>query len=141
MKKKTIILLVILAVLFLGAYLAFNEIFPRANAIDIQNVSSIKLTTGEEKDNKISLPQDDWDKLIPILNNSVPTRSMSVNDYPTVKPYYIIEVTSDGKNVRCYVYEEKGTAYLETPYEGIYRVDRQIISIIRKVMAILTIAI
>ena len=43
---------------------------------------------------------------------------MSTNDYPTARPYYIIEVLSGGLHTRYFVYEAYGSVYLESPYQG-----------------------
>jgi hypothetical protein len=55
---------------------------------------------------------------------------MSVNDVPSVRPYYKIEVLTDERMFNYYIYKENNNVYIELPYEGIYVIDSQIINII-----------
>ena len=64
------------------------------------------------------------------LAKAVPTRKMSVNDYPAVRPYYKIEAVCLDITYYYFVYTEDNQTYIEVPYEGIYRADSQIYSII-----------
>lgn len=56
---------------------------------------------------------------------------MSVNDYPSVRPYYVVEIESVDRYFRYMIYEENGKVYVELPYEGVYVVDAKAIDILR----------
>ena len=55
---------------------------------------------------------------------------MSVNDYPSVRPYYVVEIQTIDRILRYIIYEENGTAYVEIPYEGVYEMKREVIDIL-----------
>lgn len=55
---------------------------------------------------------------------------MSVNDFPSVRPYYKIEVLTDEKLFNYYIYKENNNVYIELPYEEIYIIDSQIVNVI-----------
>lgn len=133
MKKKVVIMIGIIIVMVLGAYLAFVKIFPRALPIQlppIGSISSISLSTNEHENTKAEIPQDEFPKILAVINKARPTRAMSVNDYPTVTPYYTIELSCGESTIRYFVYEERGKAYLEIPYEGIYHINKEDLSVL-----------
>lgn len=51
---------------------------------------------------------------------------MSVNDRPAAKVYYAIEVAGSDREYHYFIYMEGNQAYIEIPYEGIYRTDNQL---------------
>lgn len=54
---------------------------------------------------------------------------MSVNDYPSVRPYYEVEIKTVEEVLRYVIYEESGTAYAEISYEGIYKIEKETMEI------------
>ena len=56
---------------------------------------------------------------------------MSVNDYPVVSPYYVVEVQLAERFMRYMIYEDNCTAYVEIPYEGVYKIDKEVVSILK----------
>lgn len=45
---------------------------------------------------------------------------MSVNDIPTARPYYKLQVATEEQEFDYFVYTENNRVYLEIPYVGIY---------------------
>lgn len=128
-KAASIALMIVIAVI-LGGYLVYNDMFPKAKPIQypsIEDITSISIST-DNNENKIY--GTDFARIIIHISNSKPTRIMSVNDVPSVRPYYKIEVLSDERIFNYYIYNENNNVYIELAYEGIYVIDSQIINII-----------
>lgn len=129
---------VIFAVLVVGAVIfavaAYNTIYPLAPEIYLPSEGDITKITIENIDgDKVTLSDEDTERLIALMANGKPTRKWSVNDYPTVKSYYIVTVyTSDDSGHRYFVYNENGRVYLELPYHGIYKMDEAILDFIKE---------
>ena len=132
MKKKIITFIgVVVVIMLLGAYWLFNDMFPKAEPIkqlEISMLESINLHDNENKE--IILTEEDLQKLINYINNAVPTRTISVNDYPVVRPYYVVEIKTAERMFGYMVYEDNGTAYVELPYEGVYEIEKEAIGIL-----------
>ncbi len=132
MNRKTgIAVIVVIVFLGLGAYVAYDDIFPKAEPIkqlEISMLESVKLYDNENIE--IVISDEELQKLITFINGAVATRIMSVNDYPSVRPYYVIELKKAERIFRYMIYEEKGTTYVELPYEGVYKIDREVLEIL-----------
>ena len=132
MKKKSIIATIFI-VLILGGYYIYNNMFPVAEPIQyptIEDIISIDVITDDNKENKIL--GTDFASLVTYISNSKPTRIMSTNESPAIKPYYKIEISTEGKTYNYYVYEDDKKLYIECPYEGIYTIDSEVVNIIFK---------
>ena len=133
MKKKTIVIIVaVLVVLVLGGYMMYDNIFPKAKPIkqlELSMLESVALFDNDE--NEIVLTDTELQKLITYINAAEATRTMSVNDYPSVRPYYVLEIKTAERRFGYMIYEDNGTAYVELPYEGVYKIDREAIEIIK----------
>ena len=57
---------------------------------------------------------------------------MSANDYPYIRPYYLIEIKTEERVFRYMTYEDCGTAYIELPYEGIYVVETEMVEFLKQ---------
>lgn len=135
MKKKFmtsgIILIIILSISC--GYSVFNDFFPKASQIICPNIESVfSATVTYNDDNTFIISNSDFEKLIFNINNAKPTRKQSLNDNPTIKPYYAIEIKTFAKKYHYFVYEEGSQVYIEIPYEGIYRADYPILDVIMK---------
>ena len=71
----------------------------------------------------VAMSQEDVSILLGAIASAMPTRKQSVNDAPYATPYYRIAILTEERTYVYYVYEERGVTYLESPYEGIYRID------------------
>ena len=136
MKKKTVIvtaiIIAVLLILILGAYALFDNLFPKANPItqlEMGMIESVRLYDNENKD--MVIDAGELQTLINYINAAVPTRTMSVNDYPNVRPYYVVEVQTTERFIRHMIYADKGKAYVEIPYEGVYEIDKDAVGILK----------
>lgn len=133
MKKKVIAFIgVVVVMMLIGAYWLFNNMFPKAEPIKQLEISMLESVNLHDNENKeIVLCEEDLQKLINYINSAVPTRTMSINDYPSVRPYYVIELKTVERRFGYMIYEDNGTAYVELPYEGVYEIDREVIKILK----------
>lgn len=128
MKIKVLIVTVIFSFLILGVAWFVNGMFPYAPPIFVPPAESIiALYVSSNESGKAVVLREDLEKIIHAIDHAKPTRKMSTNDYPTARPYYIIEVLSGGNTTRYFVYEEYDSVYLENPYQGVYAVNRNLL--------------
>lgn len=135
MKKKLLIAVGVLAVaiIIIGGYAVFNSVFPKANPINIpakENILSVSLTGNDE--DTVAVNNTDFEELLQNISNAQPTRKKSVNDYPTVKSYFVIKIVTSSKEYRYFLYEENSRVYIEIPYEGIYWSGNQMLDFVLK---------
>lgn len=135
MRKKLLIAVIALVIIasIIGGYCVFNNVCPKANKIiypDIENIFSASVTCNDGDEFVIS--NSDFEELILNINNAKPTRRKSLNDYPTVRPYYTVIIETTQKQYHYFVYEEGSHVYIEIPYEGIYMSDEQTIDLLIK---------
>ncbi len=133
MKKKAILIFIVVLVVFVaGVYLIYDRIFPKAGAIKQLKLSEIEnIYVYDNDENEIELNDSEIEVLCIYINTAESTRIMSVNDYPSVRPYYVVEIESVDRYFRYMIYEENGKVYVELPYEGVYGVDEKAIDILR----------
>ena len=134
MKKKAIIAVIIVCIMIVCIYLIYNRMFPYAKPIEVpavENISSIYISTDENREEKTAVSEEDFNNITNVIDESKPTRIMSINDYPSVRPYYIMDILIGERTITYFIYEEHANTYLEIPYEGIYTVDEQIVDIIK----------
>ena len=134
-KKKTLIvgIIAVLLLVLIGGYSFINNIFPKArplNSPEIENILSVSLAANEE--DTVTVNRADFEELLRNINNAQPTRKMSVNDYPTVKPYYIIDIQTSEREYCYFIYEDGTQVYIEIPYAGIYKSNSQMVDFILK---------
>lgn len=137
MKKIWWVALIAAAVIFvimavIVAVNVFEHMFPMAEPIrlpDSQVVTEIfaQAKGGERK----AVDVTELDKILDKLRNAEPTRIWSVNDYPTVTEYYVLEIeTPEDRAYRYFVYRENARIYIESPYDGIYETDESFFELI-----------
>ena len=131
MKKMASIMIIVIIVFSWGIYVLVDSIFPKAGSIkqiEIGMLDSVKIY--DDLNKEIIIEDIDLQKIIPYINDAKATRRMSVNDYPSVRPYYVVEIQTIDRILRYIIYEENGTAYVEIPYEGVYEMKREVIDIL-----------
>lgn len=131
MKKKWFwIFIVTVIVLVVGGYLVYDSIFPKAEPLKLLKVSEADdIYIYDSNGNEIELSDSEIEALCIYINTAESTRIMSVNDYPSVRPYYVVEIESVDRYFRYMIYEENGKVYVELPYEGIYTIDEKVIDV------------
>lgn len=133
MKKKSFwIGLVVLVVLIAGLYKVYDNIFPKAGPVRQIKVSETnRIYIYDNSENEIGMVDSEIEEIITYINEAEPTRIMSVNDYPSVRPYYVVEIKSVDRYFRYMIYEDNGKTYVELPYEGVYTIDEKAIDILQ----------
>ena len=131
--KKTwvIIIIAFLGIAVIGGYAILNNIFPKADPIKFPDTESITAITLIQKDgSSVAVETADFGEILKNITNAQPTRTMSVNDYPTAKTYYTIEVDTAARQYRYFLYAENSQVYIELPYEGIYKSNQQFLDFV-----------
>lgn len=136
MKKKWIIVIVVLlCISALGGYVFLDNIFPKANPINVPSLSSVTSITVSKNEMRKAGEQQEVasiyiDSILLKLSEAEPTRKMSVQASPDAQIYYEIAVKTNERTHYFYVYFENGTCYVEIPYEGIYTVDSGFVNLL-----------
>lgn len=138
MNKKIFVLLVALLVivgLVISGYLAIDNLFPKADPINVPSAGSVaSMTVTKNEMRKAGEPREiasaDIDSILSQLSEAEPTRKMSVQDSPDAQTYYEIAVRTDERTHYFYVYFENGTCYVEIPYEGVYIIDNGLVNLL-----------
>ena len=74
------------------------------------------------------------EELMEQLRSSRPTRLQSINDTPAADELFRLDITEAGGNTTVlFVYTNDGDsrAYVELPYQGIYKIDAEMITLLR----------
>ena len=132
MKKAWVIIIIaLLGIAVIGGYAVLNSIFPKADPIkcpDTESVTAIILI--QKEGSPVAVETADFGEILKNITNAQPTRTMSVNDYPTAKTYYTIEVDTAARQYRYFLYAENSQVYIEIPYEGIYKANQQFLDFV-----------
>ncbi len=123
-----IVVVVFLCASVIGGYTLLDSIFPKADAISCppsESISSVSLT--QSGNSSVTAEAEDFEELLHNIRSALPTRRMSVNDSPSVKDYYTLSFETSEREYRYFIYKESSQVYIELPYEGIYRSDRQVL--------------
>ena len=136
MKKRRVLMLALVIITVagcLGGYCLIDSVFPKAPPIrlpEAKEVISVNIAENEQQSHQLS--HTEFELLLNEISTAVPTRKMSVNDYPTTRPYYKISVTCRDITYYYFFYTEDNQSYIEMPYEGIYKTDAEIYNLISK---------
>ena len=136
MKKKALIigLIVALCGLIVGGIAVFDNVFPMAEPIKCPGADEImSVSVSLNDDEEVILSEELFFELLKEISEGEPTRRMSVNDYPTAEMYYKIVIEAD-RSYCYFVYDENGQVYVELPYEGVYKSDNAIISLLSEMI-------
>ena len=124
-----VVSVVLLVFAVIGAPAVYDHFFPMAAPIVCPNeedITSISLTHSSDPSAVIDV--SDFGYILQSVRDTQPTRNWTVNDYPTAEDYYTIEFNTTERLERYFVYTENSQAYLESPYEGVYKVDQQFLA-------------
>ena len=137
MRNKNIfpgIAVAIAVALLVGAYILFNELFPKAKDIRLPEEKDIlSISVGINNDETFEIKDVDLSELLRLLGDAKPTREQSLNDYPGSRPFYQVEIQTSERQYRYFIYENgSGQFYIEIPYEGVYNADDAIFNFIVK---------
>ena len=125
MKKERITVIigvVMIGIAFIGGYRVLNTFFPMADPIALPAEKHITAVTVYHNDGgAVSVDTERFGALLQSVSEAQPTRTVSVNDYPAVKPYYEIKLSTSEREYRYYLYTDNAHVYIEIPYEGVYK--------------------
>ncbi len=98
MKKKIIyILLIAFSVVVLGMLLLFDHMFSLANPVVCPEVKDITSFSIECDNDLIAISELNFGGLLVYMKLAEPTRKLSLNDNPDVRPYYQITVDTEDR--------------------------------------------
>jgi len=123
------IVLILTLILAIGGYTVYNSLFPMAEQMYIPPLEEI-LSVSVSPDGETEAVVQDAAALLALLADAEPTRIMSASDYPTVKVYYTVTAAVSARIHRYYIYEKDAQVYVEIPYEGIWRADKQLLEFV-----------
>lgn len=126
MKKKVLgyVLLLLGILLVILGYCLFNSIFPKAKPIrtpELNDIRSVSVAINTEEGFLIN--DVNMEGVLKEIRDAKPTRIQSLNDYPTCRPFYQLEIKTEERTFRYFIYEEGEQIYVEVPYEGVYVAD------------------
>ena len=119
----------------MSASAVYDYFFPMAAPIVCPNeedIASISLTHNSDPSAVIEI--SDFGYILQSIRTAQPTRNWSVQDYPAAENYYTVEIKTSAAQDRCFryfVYAEGSQVYLESPYEGVYKVDQQLLDLLK----------
>ncbi|WP_312046262.1 DUF5301 domain-containing protein [Anaerotignum sp.] len=129
MKIKDSSTIVVIIILLLGGFLILNTIFPTAKPIKLPLEDIFTISIFSDTESRVYTEKEDVEEISNYIASAKPTRKISMNDTPYNKPYYKIDMETDGGIYRIYLYEDNSNMYIELPYYGIYVVDEKILLI------------
>lgn len=95
--------------------------------LDFENINNITQIEFLSKKNKYVL--EDKNQIVKILEelNKKKTLRSSINDVPNnIKNYITVKIKrTNMEDEILYIYENKDEIYLEKPYNGIYKIDKE----------------
>lgn len=135
MKKTTLrwlvsSIVVLSLVVAIGAIKIYNEIFPMAESIQFPNIEEISEIEISKNDLDIKYTDKEAIKTIAeCFINAKATRILSINDAPSAKEYYIVNIIAEDNNriYKSFIYQENSKWYIEQPYWGVYEMDKYIL--------------
>ena len=132
MKKALIAAVVVLLVLLsVGGYFLLDSMFPVAAPITCPNeedIVSISLLQNSDPSSAIEI--SDFRSVMQGIRIVEPTRGWSIQDYPPTEIYYTIQIETSARLHRYFVYTEDSQVYVESPYNGIYKANQQILDFV-----------
>ena len=121
MKNKLYYLIFITFILIIGiTYILFNHFFPLANPIDYPEDDAINSHTVLYDNRLITSSDLSFESIFTHIKTAKPTRKITVNDFPTIYPYFEVNVYTNSQAFKYFIYQEDNTTYLEMPYYGVY---------------------
>lgn len=124
------VILGLLLVALIGAYTAYISLFPMAKPMDTvlpKDILSVSVCPKGGEETVV----EDTAALLDLMADAEPTRTMSVNDYPTAAMYYTVSIRTHEWNCQYFIYEDHGTVYIEIPYGGVYRADSALLVLVQ----------
>ena len=126
------LVLILLALGIGGCWLLDNSVFSKADPIRQMQMDEIEsFRVFDDEDNEIIIDDTEQELMLTYINNAVPTKKWSVNDFPAVRPYYKVEIelAEEERVYGYFIYEEDGSVFVELPYSGVYEIFKGVLNI------------
>lgn len=127
-----LLVLILIALYIGGCWLLDNSTFSKADPIRQMQMEEIEsFRVSDDADNEIIIDDAEQELLITYINNAVPTKKWSINDFPSVRPYYKVEIelAEEERVYGYFIYEEDGSVFVELPYSGVYEIFKGVLNI------------
>ena len=118
-----ILVLLLAAALILGGFALYDGMFPVAEPLSCPEAQEVEAVYLNGIDGAI-VSED----ILQAISAAEPTRLWSINEFPAVEEYYTLTLITAKREYRYYLYEEGSQVYLESPYEGVYQIDAQLLA-------------
>ncbi|TCT15620.1 uncharacterized protein DUF5300 [Natranaerovirga pectinivora] len=123
-------IVVLFIVVAIGAIILYNHFFPMAESIQypsIETISAIEITNNNLE--KKYTDNETIETISQYFLNAKATRTLSISDNPTKEEYYIVNIIAedDSRLYKSYIYKENSKWYIEQPYWGVYRIDKDML--------------
>ncbi len=100
-------------------------ILPSANDID-----SVDITTLDGS--VVSYSDKEWvEQFIAVVTQAKSTTEKSVQDVPGIETYGKVDISNNDRITTFFYYIENEKYYIEQPYQGIYRIDINIDTLVK----------
>ena len=128
------VLVFICAGLLAGTLYLYCSAFPEAEPIRYPELEKVVSVTLGCNTPDVSIPMGEkyYEDLLQYISEAKPTRKQAIDDYPTSRPYYSVEIKINEDQYRYYVYEDGEQVYIEIPYEGIYTAEMELFDLVLK---------
>lgn len=126
MKRTLFVLLMVVVFLLSGCEKQAEPIIlPSVNDID-----SIDITTLDGS--VVSYSDKEWvEQFIAVVTQAKSTTKKSVQDIPGIETYGKVDISNNGEITTFFYYIENEKYYIEQPYQGIYRIDINIDTLVK----------
>ena len=129
---KKIIVVSVAALIIIGmvGYVIYNNMFPVAEEFKLLNSGDITYASVyTEERGEVEQPESEIPYLVAHMNIAEPTRIPSVSDRPIEEIDHMVTVEMNGEIVKYYFYEKGDDMYMDSPDEGVYRVDEVMLGV------------
>ena len=127
-KALAAILVILLGLAAVGGYILLEHTFPVAEPIDCPNEEDVTwISLAQNNDPSISIEVSEFGMFFEGIRKAEPTRIWSVQESPAAENYYTVVVETPDRPYRFHVYAEDSRVYLESPYEGVYQTNQQLL--------------
>lgn len=121
----------VVVIFAVGGYMIYQYVFPMAAPIDCPNIESVTTMSLIQNGNiSVTVEAENFGEFLQTISNAQPTRIWSVSDYPVAKNYSIITIGTSEREYRYFVYVENSQVYIDSPYEGVYQANQQILDLV-----------
>ena len=120
------IIVIVLCLAAAGSYAVYDYIFPMADPISCPAEAEIlSISLGQNGGTPVAVEISNGGARLETMQKAQPTRIMCIQDYPAAESYYTLEMNIEERFYRYFIYEENAQVYIEHPYVGIYKADRE----------------